>query len=267
MDLSVIVVNYKNKVKLINCLDSFYKSSQADFSWEFIIVDNNSGDDLSALSVAYSNLKLIMSPRNQGMGGGNNLGIEKAQGKVILILNPDIIIKQKDVKVLLDYLQSTPRIGLLGPKLLDPDGSLQLSCSYFPSFFMPILRRTFLGDYFQKQRDHFMMQDFDHNSILEVDWLMGSCLMFKREITLLNKQIFKPRFDERYFMYFEDIDLARQMRAQGQKVVYNPQVSVVHDHRRQSAQYPWYLAVFLDSLARHHINSWFKYFIKWGFKI
>ena len=155
---------------------------------------------------------------------------------------------------------------MVGPKLLYPDGLLQSSCSRFPVFFMPILRRTFLGNYFKKIRDSFTMDDFDHNSIKEVDWLMGSCLLFRKEIILDSGKVFKPYFDERYFMYFEDIDLCRQIWANGFKVVYNPEAIFVHDHMRQSAKHPWYLAIFLDRLTWDHIGSWLKYFLKWTIK-
>ncbi|MFA6994955.1 MAG: glycosyltransferase [Patescibacteria group bacterium] len=266
MDLSIIIVNYRNKSKLINCLESLRAAPLNGYNSEIIVVDNNSGDDLSSLARDYKNIKLIVSSRNLGMGGGNNLGINEASGEVILILNPDTIISGAAIKILFDYLQEHPEAGLVGPKLLYPDGSLQLSCANFPDFFMPILRRTFLGDYFASKRDRFMMKDFDHNSLRPVDWLMGSCLMFKKQIKLTSGEVWTPRFDERYFMYFEDIDLARQAWAKEKKVVYNPEAVIIHDHQRQSAKHPWYLAVFLDALARQHISSWFKYFIKWGLK-
>jgi len=90
--------------------------------------------------------------------------------------------------------------------------------------------------------------------------------MFRKKIILDSGEIFKPRFDDRYFMYFEDIDLARQLWFRGKKIIYNPLATVIHDHQRQSAKYPWYLALVSDRLVWHHINSWLKYFIKWGFK-
>ena len=155
----------------------------------------------------------------------------------------------------------------MGPKLLYPDGTLQLSCSRFPNFFIPILRRTFLGEYFKKIRDSFMMKDFDHNSIREVDWLMGSCLMFKKNQVDNEGKSFSPSFDERYFMYFEDTDLGRTFKSRGLKVVYNPEAVVIHDHARESAKHSWYIAIFTDKITWIHIESWLKYFIKWGFKL
>jgi len=267
MDLSIIIVNYKSKALLINCLKSIKEADLTGINHEVILVENNSGDDLSDILTSENDVKLILSKRNLGMGGGNNLGIKAASGDYVLILNPDTILKKEAIKVLLSYLQENPQVGMVGPKLLYPDGTLQLSCARFPSFFMPILRRTFLGDYFKKHRDSFTMSDFDHDKIVKVDWLMGSCLLFKRAINLDATSVFRPYFDERYFMYFEDIDLARTFHHQGLGVVYNPQAIVIHNHARQSAKYPWYMAVFKDRLTWVHIASWFKYFIKWGFSL
>ena len=267
MDLSIVIVNYKSKKKLETCLDSIFKAGIKDLSFEIILVENNSAEDLSDLVKLNSNVKLIVSEKNLGMGGGNNLGIKTAQGEYILVLNPDTVIKDEAINVLLSYLKNNPGVGLVGPKLLNTDNSLQYSCSRFPKFYMPILRRTFLGKYFEVDRDNFQMREFDHNSIKTVDWMLGSALMFKKELTLVNGKIWEPRFDERYFMYFEDTDLNRNFWSHGFKVVYNPRAVLIHDHARQSAKYPWYTAVFLDPLARHHIASWIKYFLKWGFGI
>lgn len=265
MELSIVIVNYRSQDKLINCLDSVARET-AGQDREIIVVDNASGDDLSRLPAKYSGLTVVNSSRNLGMGGGNNLGIKQARGEFMLVLNPDTVVQTGAIRIMLSYLKDNPTAGLVGPKLIYPDGSLQSSCSRFPSFFMPVLRRTFLGDYFRKARNRFTMDDFDHDSIRPVDWLMGSCLMFRRQLALKDGRSFAPLFDERYFMYFEDTDLCRQIWENGFRVIYDPEAVVVHDHQRQSAEYPWYFAVFLSSLTRWHIVSWLKYFAKWGFK-
>jgi len=266
MDLSIIIVNYHSRAKLETCLRSILKADSANLSYEIILVENNSGDNLSDLVSLSDKIKLINSPKNLGMGGGNNLGIKAAAGEYVFILNPDTVIKENAIAVLLDYLKNNPAVAIVGPKLLNPDGSLQYSCSRFPKVYMPILRRTFLGDYFAVNRDEFQMREFDHNSIKEVDWLMGSALMFKKQLALSNGKIWEPRFDELYFMYFEDTDLCRTAWKNNFKVVYNPAAILIHDHARESAKYPWYLAIFLDRLAWRHIGSWVKYFYKWGIK-
>ncbi len=265
MDLSIIIVNYHSKRKLETCLSSILRA-EPNFNYEIILVENNSGDNLDDLLSLSERIKLISSPKNLGMGGGNNLGIKAASSEYVLILNPDTIIKNNALDILFNYLKANPEVGIVGPKLLNPDGSLQYSCSRFPKVYMPILRRTFLGDYFAVNRDQFQMREFDHNAIKEVDWLMGSALMFKKKLTLKDGKIWEPRFDKRYFMYFEDTDLCRTTWRSGFKVIYNPEAIFIHDHARESAKYPWYLAIFLDRLAWRHIGSWVKYFLKWGIK-
>ena len=266
MDISLIIVNYKSRNKLVACLESIKQFPPVGLSYEIIIVDNASGDELDSLVGNFSQARLIVSQKNLGMGGGNNLGIEAAKGEYVFILNPDTILKPGAVETLFGYLKANPRVGIVGPKLLNSDNSLQYSCLRFPSFFMPLWRRTFLGRYFASHSADFQMREVDHEVIQEVAWLMGSALMFKKETTLSDGSIWRPRFDERYFMYFEDIDLCRTAKSQGLKVIYNPEAVLIHDHARESAKFPWYQAIFRDSLARRHIMSWLKYFFKWGLK-
>ncbi|HNX10734.1 MAG TPA: glycosyltransferase family 2 protein [bacterium] len=255
MDLSIIIVNYLSRAKTISCLDAILASDLTDLKWEIVLVDNNSGDDLDDLAVKYPNLKLIYSQKNWGMGGGNNLGIKNSRGKYLLILNPDTRVKPDAIKILFNYLENHSDVLIAGPKLLNTDGSLQYSCARFPRFYTPILRRTFLGEYFKSSRDGFLMIGQPHDQIMPVDWLMGSCLIIRRDGF--------EGFDERYFMYFEDIDLCRRARRAGKQVVYVPSAVVIHDHARESATRPWYIGPFRDKLVRQHIRSWFKYFWKW----
>lgn len=265
MDISIIIVNYKSRVKTLKCLAALEASDFASLNCEVIIVDNASGDRFDDYQSHVFPLHIIYSSKNLGMGGGNNLGIQEARGEYILVLNPDTVPAPGAIKKLYEYLGANSKATLVGPKLLNPDGSIQWSCSRFPNFFMPFLRRTFLGDYFAEIRDSFTMSDFDHTDIREVDWLMGSCLMFRRQLALNSGNFLKLLFDDRYFMYFEDIDLCRQIWENGGKVVFLPEAEVIHDHARASAKYPWYIAPFKDRLARAHIVSWMRYFLKWGF--
>lgn len=265
MNLSIIIVNYHSQAKLKNCLAALQSEPPASIAWEVIVVDNASGDDLGFLA-GQPGIRLVRSAKNLGMGGGNNLGIAAAQGEYILVLNPDTVIKGAAIDTMLSYLRADKEIGIVGPKLIYPDGTLQYSCARFPNFFMPVLRRTFLGDYFAGSRDSFMMNDFDHASVQAVDWLMGSCLMFRKKSVLPGGKDFEPRFDERYFMYFEDTDLCRTAWSKGLRVIYHPEAVVVHDHQRESARHPWYIALFNDKITWIHIGSWLKYFSKWGLK-
>ncbi len=163
MDISIIIVNYKSRDKLITCLDSITRSDLNDLNYEVIVVENNSGDDLSGL--VYSNLKIVVSPTNLGMGGGNNLGIKNSSGEFILISNPDIVFEQDTILKLYEYFKADKTIGLIGPKLINPDGSLQYSCIRFPKIYMPLLRRTAIGSLFPARLDYYLMKNTNHDQI------------------------------------------------------------------------------------------------------
>ncbi|MFA5247685.1 MAG: glycosyltransferase family 2 protein [Patescibacteria group bacterium] len=257
MNLSVVIVNYKSKDKTAKCLESLNRAEWGDLSFEIIVVDNNSGDDLSSFKNVYPEIKIIKSEKNLGMGGGNNLGVKNSLGEFILILNPDTIVQPDAILKLFNYIKNNQDIGIIGPKLLNTDGSLQYSCLRFPKIYTPILRRTFFGSLAPKSVDNFLMKEYNHEVMREVDWLMGSCLLVRREIFVKDGFL----FNEKFFMYFEDIDLCRRVwKKHKLKVVYLPEAVVVHDHARQSANRPWYVAPFTDRLAREHIKSWLKYF-------
>ena len=257
MDLSIIIVNYKTPEKVNTCIDSIKNSDTGDLDLEIIVVDNKSDDDSERIiKRKHNDINYIKSEKNLGMGGGNNLGVKNSKGEFILILNPDTLIKKDAIGVLYHYIRANKEVGVVGPKLLNPDKTLQYSCRCFPSAVTPFFRRTFLGRFAKDHIEEFLMKDFDHNKRREVDWLLGSCLMVDPSVLVEGDEI----FDNRFFMYFEDTDLCRRVKRNNFKVVYHPDAVVVHDHMRESAEKPWYLAPFVDSLTREHIKSWIKYF-------
>lgn len=257
MDISIIIVNYKTQDKALKCIDSVKASETGGLSYEIILVENGSGDDCKQILGKHPDIVFVKSEKNLGMGGGNNLGLKRAQGEYVMILNPDTLVKPDMIKKFYDFIARDDSVGIAAPKLLNANGSLQYSCFKEIGFFTPILRRTFLGKYFKKNLDHFLMSDFSHNEIKAVDWVMGSCFIIKKK--LMDEL---AGFDERFFMYFEDTDLCRRTRKAGRKVVYCPEAVVVHDHGRASADKPWYFFMF-NKMSRVHIVSWMKYFWKW----
>jgi len=257
MDLSIIIVNYNSALKTLSLLESIFKADMQGIDYEIIVIDNNSKENItSTLKQKYPELIFISSFKNKGMGGGNNMGISRARGEFYLILNPDTLVDKNTIKIMLNYIRQNTEVAVVGPKLLNPDRSLQYSCARFPKFYTPIIRRTFLAKFFKNHVNWFLMKKINHNEIKEVDWLMGSCLMIRKSSAL--------KFDERYFMYFEDIDLCRSAWDSGYKVIYNPEAKLIHDHQRESAQGVWYLALFFNKVAREHVKSWLKYFYKWN---
>jgi GT2 family glycosyltransferase len=257
MDLSIIVVNYNSALKTLSLLESIFNADMEGINFEILVIDNNSQENIaSILKQKYPEIIFISSFKNRGMGGGNNIGINRAQGEFCFILNPDTLVEKDTIKIMVNYIRRNKEVAVLGPKLLNPDRSLQYSCARFPKFYTPIIRRTFLAKVFKNHINWFLMKDFDHKETKEVDWLMGSCLMIRKSSAL--------KFDERYFMYFEDIDLCRSAWRSNYKVIYNPEARLIHDHQRESAQGAWYLAFFTNKVAREHIKSWLRYFYKWN---
>jgi GT2 family glycosyltransferase len=262
MDISIIVVNYKSKEKLKNCLLSIERSAMRNISFEVIVVENDSGDIIDDFVNNFSWTKLIKSQKNLGMGGGNNLGIKHSRGNYILISNPDIVFEKDCIFNLYNFLKNHHNVALVGPKLLNPDRSLQYSCAHFPKIYLPLLRRTAIGNFFPNFLDKYFLKHESYDKIKEVDWLLGACFLVRRKEMFLKED---KLFDERYFMYFEDVDLCRRIKEKSKKVIYLPASIAIHDHLRSSARLAWYLAIFKDKLARQHIISWWRYFIKWKF--
>jgi hypothetical protein len=262
MDISIVIVNYKSKDLILNCIRSIKNADWPGLDYEIIVVDNYSGDLAGDDLKQFGEIKFIMNGRNIGLGAANNQGIRQARGKYIAIINPDIIAA-KDVFIkLFDFMENNPRVGLVGPKQFNLDNTVQDSCFRWPSLLTPIFRRTPLGKIglAKKDLDRFLYKDYNKNSIKEVDWLLGSFL-FCRAQALRQAGL----YDEEFFLYFEDTDLCQRFWQMDWKVIYNPQVKIVHNHRRQSARAPWYK--FFTSLAAwHHIISWLKYLKKWGIK-
>jgi len=212
------------------------------------------------LKEQFPEVRFIASAVNAGFAAGNNIGIEKAQGRYIHILNPDITVLPGSLEAMVRYMDEHPDVGILAPQLLNPDKSVQYSCYRFPTPMIPVYRRTPLAKTAsgKKALDNYLMKDWAHNEIKEVDWCLAASIMV-RESGI--KKV--GYFDERYFMYFEDCDWCRRFWQAGLKVVYFPAAQMVHYHVRQSADVPWFLGLF-QKISRIHIASAIKYF--WKFR-
>jgi len=262
MTLSIIILNYNHKNLLKNCLKSL-KEADIKLDYEIIITDNNSNDGsqefLPQLKIENPSIKIILNKKNIGYAQANNQAIKLAKGKYVLILNPDVVVLPNAIEQLVEYLEKNEKVGIVGPQLLNPDKTVQNSCYHFPKLITPAVRRTFLGKLpgFKKELARYLMLDFDHQQIREVDWLIGACLMIRKDVL---KEV--GYFDERYFLYFEDVDFAKKVWQAGYKVVYFPKAQMIHLHRRLSADKSALIALF-SKITWVHINSALKFFIKW----
>ena len=231
-------------------------------SYEIIVVDNASGDGVGEmLKEEFPHARFIQSETNIGFAAGNNLGMERAGGRYIMIMNPDIIVNSGSFEALVHFMDENPDVGLAGPKLLNPDRTIQDSAYRFPRTATPVYRRTMLGKVPAGKREvsRYLMKDWDHKSSMEVDWLLGACLI-ARKIALDEV----GPFDERYFLYFEDTDWCRRFWERKWKVAYVTSSVMIHFHRRESADTPLIQSLF-NKITREHIKSSIKYFLKyWG---
>jgi len=258
MKLSIIILNYKSLGLVKNCLKAI-KDLGLDFEYEVLVVDNNSLDNsVEYLEEHYFNIKLIKSKINLGFSGGNNLGIKQAQGEYILVLNPDILVLSKAIETLLEFMDSHPQAGIIGPKLINPDGSLQYSCSRWPDWHLPFYRRSFFGRTKKAQNwiNNYLMKDWNHESNSKVDWLFGACLMVRR--SALEKV---GLLDDKYFMYMEDLDWCRRFWENNFEVWYIAEAEVIHYHHRESAEGFGFFGI-LKKSSRVHLISWVKYYFK-----
>jgi len=269
MKLSIIVNHYRTPEILKICLRSIKENlKNVDFDWEIIVTDSATIEKTEEMmEEEFSNIVFIPAKENIGFGKSINIAIKKAKGEYFFIVNADIIInEEKAIEKLLNYIEKNKSAGMVGPKLLNVNDTIQQSCFRFYTPLTVICRRTFLGKTFwgKKVLNKFLMADvFKGKEVTEpilVDWLMGSAMMIRKSD--LEKV---GVFDENFFMYFEDVDWARRFWENGLKVVYFPDAKMYHYHF-QSSKKKSLLGSFLNKYARIHIKSALKYFVKYKFK-
>ncbi len=251
-DLSVIIVSYRTPEHLRRCLEVL-AAQPGGREREILVVDNASGDESPEVARSFSGVRLIETGANLGFAGGVNRGLAEARGRFLAVLNPDIQVHPGSLDRLVDFLEAHPGTGLAAPKLLNPDGSLQYSCRRFYTLSTILLRRTVLGRLFPRAgalRRHLML-DYDHASARAVDWVAGAAMVVRREAL----DDVGP-MDERYFLYFEDVDWCTRMQARGWLVHYVPESVMTHHWQRASRN--------LGLAARRHLGSGLRFYDRWG---
>ena len=255
MKLAVVIVHYNSSADLDRCLESLTACAPRA-PHQVIIVDNASSDaGLEAVHRRYPDFTWVFNSENSGYSRGCNLGMSQAEAEYYLVLNPDIVVQPGALDNLLEFADHQPRAGMVGPQLLNEDGSIQDSCRRFYNFKTLLLRRTFLGKVFPDSRTvrlH-LMQDFDHRSSRPVDWVLGGCLLVRRSAMDRTGPM-----DERFFLYFEDVDWCYRMWQAGFEVLYTPDARFVHRHRRDSARGA------LNRTFWMHLGSLISFYEKWG---
>jgi len=224
-EISVVVVSYNTRDILRRCLAQL-RAALAGIRGEAIVVDNASADG-SADMVAdeFPEMRLLRSSVNLGFAAANNRGFELARGRYVVLLNPDAFVGDGALARALAHMERSPRVGLAGGRLQDPDGRLQPSGRLFPSLLNELLVTSGLAARYAGSRlfGRFDRSWADPGRPARVDWVPGAFTIIRREALART-----GGFDERFFMYYEEVDLCRRMADAGYEVWYWPDIVVTH---------------------------------------
>lgn len=280
MDLAVVIVNWNVRDLLRGCLESVRRGlDNAGLDAAVVVVDNASTDGSAAmLRRDFPWVRLIAAPRNVGFTAGNNLAlrlfwpldqgrrtrdagpIEKTSlalrpvpPRYVLLLNPDTEIVGDALGAMVAYMDAHPDVGLLGPRLRYPDGSVQPSRRRFPTLQTLFLESTLLQQWWPHSAAlrRFYVQDQPDDVTQDVDWIVGAAMLARSEalqpVGLL---------DEGYFMYSEEVDWARRFGAAGWRVVYLPGAEVIHYEGKSSEQVVAQRAIYFQSSKVRYARKW-----------
>jgi N-acetylglucosaminyl-diphospho-decaprenol L-rhamnosyltransferase len=227
VDLSIVVLSWNVREMLAACLRSL--PGAAGEWWaraEVVVVDNASTDGSAEIArEQFHRVRVLALRENRGFSAGNNAGIRASRGRFVLLLNPDTIALPGSIEVMCRYMEGQPDVGVVGPRLLNPDGTLQPSRRRFPTLATALVESTPLQQAFPRAGvlQRFYIEDRPDGETQDVDWLSGAALLCRRE-TLEQVGLFDPG----YFMFSEEVDLCRRVRDAGWRVVYLPGAEITH---------------------------------------
>jgi len=251
LDLSVIILNYNVMDFLRQCLKSIYDNTH-QITFEVLVVDNNSKDDsVKMVKEEFPEVKVIENSYNAGFAKANNQGLEISRGRYAILLNNDTLILPGALDKLVQFMDEHPETGAVGSKVLNADGTIQLSCRSFPSHINAIFNSSSpLTKLFPKNRfsSKYLMKDWDHNKGREVDWISGACLLVRREVV---EDV--GGLDEDYFMFCEDTDWCYRIKKRGWKIYYVPEASIIHYGGQASKLHSNRVII------EHHKSMWLFY--------
>ena len=254
--LAIIIVNWNVRDLLDKCLASIERSrfpqGENRALIETIVVDCASDDGSAAMVRAkYPGVRLLAESENLGFTRGNNLGLSRSGAPFLLLLNPDTEVSQDALALMLAYMQRHPRVGIVGPRTLNSDGSHQSTRRRFPSLTTALFESTWLAKFAPPGLlDRYFMRGTDDHAIMPVDWAQGSALMLRRE--LLGDI---GGLDEGYMMYSEELDYCKRAKAANWQVVYHGGAVITHHGGKSSDQAPAFAQI-------HFHSSKLRYFRK-----
>lgn len=220
MNISIIIVNWNTKDLLRDCLSSIYKTIDP-LTHEIIVVDNASSDgSMAMLAAEYPQVKIIANKENRGFGAANNQGFAVMQGRYALLINTDAVLTAGAVQKLWAFAEANSRVAIVCGQLLNADGSKQNSIAAFPTLLALAVNTSLLEYLFPR---HYPSKRYGHAGPLEVDSAIGACMMIRKKA--LDEVSF---FDDRYFFFFEETDMAYAMKRSGWQIYQVPDALIYH---------------------------------------
>ncbi|OGY88585.1 MAG: hypothetical protein A2927_01810 [Candidatus Komeilibacteria bacterium RIFCSPLOWO2_01_FULL_45_10] len=221
MDLSIIIVSWRVKGLLEQCLESIFNETR-NLDFEVLVIDNDSGDGtVEMVENNFPRVKLVKSQINLGFARAANLGLKRAQGRFLLLLNPDTKLIDNSLKKSVDFMEQNPAVGVLGGRLLNRDLTLQPSVRRFPRLLDHLLMALKLHHLFPLKK--YLALDFDYNKTGVVEQVMGAFF-------LISRRCFSQAgfLDEKYYIWFEEVDYCWRAKKAGFTVNYYPEAKIIH---------------------------------------
>ena len=264
LDTAIIIVNHDNTSSIPLLIESIYKFNNLENSKIYFIQNQKSEYIKKYLRNFNQDIVLIENEVGKGCAANINYGIKIANEQFdinsFLILNPDLVMKSEMLNSFKNLADSDNQIGMIGPKLLNDDGTLQFSCRKFSTIKLVVIRMFRLNwlTWAREIENNTLMNNFDHNSRREVDWIVGAVMFFKK--SLIDKLGY---FDEKNFrpIYGEDQDMCLRIWRNNLKVIYEPKIICSHSYPRRGS------SLFLDKYSFFQLRSTINLFRKWNFNL
>lgn len=260
--VTAIVLNFRTPLHAVRCVDALKAQTVAD-RLRIVVVDNHSDDDSAGILrtrlAGIAGVRVMESPVNTGFGAGNALAIARADTPYLLVINPDNELAPDALEIMLSRMEKDPAVGIVAPKLVHEDGSVRDSSRSFPAVKDVVAKRTPLRRLFPHSLDRYLQAGQDPDRERTTDWVVGACMLIRTDVY---RRI--GGFDERFFLFFEDIDLCRRTWDAGFKVLYCP-AAVATDRKRRLSE-GGVLSLLRRPAGRAHIRSALRYFAKWAGK-
>jgi GT2 family glycosyltransferase len=253
INISIIIVSWNAKKYLIDCLNSLFGSS-CKYTQEIIVVDNASTDgSCEAVVSRFPQVTLIKNKENLGFAKANNIGIRQCHGRYVFLINSDVIVLPGCIEKLVDYMDKHPNVGMIGPRILNPDHSLQVSCRHFPSLWNNLCQTLWLNVLFPKSRFFSgpFMTYWAHDTIRKVDAIGGMFCMVSRQA--LDKV---GLLDEDFFIYAEDVDWCKRFDKQCYDIMLFSEAQAIHFGGKSSSNAP---IRFYIEMQKADLQYWTKH--------